>query len=253
MKANSIPILLTSSIIAHDTSVRLTDADKRIAFALESVKEWLAIDPSLQITLCDGSGFDFTPLITKKFPNSKIECIFFENNKDMVSKYGRGFGEGEIVKYAVAHSELMSKAGCFAKCTSKLWVKNYLECLSEWNGNLLFKGVFVNTFSLFKPIKLKHIDTRFYIASISAYENFFTNVHLNIKKDIGYGLEECFLESIQKNNIKACLISEPPIICGVGGGTGVSYKTSLKRTIKERLKIRLAKSKKNFSHLFLEK
>ncbi|MBT3065252.1 hypothetical protein [Rhodoferax sp. U11-2br] len=250
MKANSIPILLTSSVIAHDTSVKLTDTEKRIAFALESVREWLAIDSSLQIILCDGSGFDFTPLITKKFPNSKTECIFFENNKDMVSKYGRGFGEGEIVKYALARSESISKAGCFAKCTSKLWVKNYLKCLSAWNGNLLFKGVFVNTFSLFRPIKLKYIDTRFYIASISAYEEFFINSHLNIKKDIGHGLEECFLESIQKNKIEACLLNEPPIICGVGGGTGVSYKTSFKRTIKEKLKIRLARRNKNFYHLF---
>lgn len=253
MKANSIPILLTSSVIAYDTSVRLIDSEKRTTLALESIKEWLAIDPGMQIVLCDGSGFDFSSLITKVFPNSLIECIFFENDKNMVMKYGRGFGEGEIVKYALAHSELISKANCFAKCTSKLWVRNYHECLSEWNDNLLFKGVFINAFSPFKPVELKYIDTRFYIAKTTVYKKIFENVHLGIDRDIGYGLEECFHEAIQKNKVKTCLFNTPPIICGVGGGTGVSYKTSFKRMIKEKLKIKIVRKNRKFNHLFLTK
>jgi hypothetical protein len=253
LKKNNIPVLLTSSVIAHDTSVKLIDSEKRTMLALESIKEWLAIDPCMQIILCDGSGFDFSPLIKRIFPDSLIECIFFENDKNMVMKYGRGFGEGEIVKYALTHSEFISKAGCFAKCTSKLWVKNYHECLLEWNGNLLFKGVFINTFSLFQPVKLKYIDTRFYIINTIVYKKFFESIHSNINTDIGYGLEECFHDSIKKNNIKACLFKNPPIICGVGGGTGVSYKTSFKRMVKEKLKIKLARKNKEFDHLFLEK
>lgn len=250
MISNQVPILLTSSVIAHDKGVALTNTDERIRLTLESVEQWLSIQPTSCLVLCDGSSFDFTEIVAKKFPFAKIECLHFENDQDLVEKNGRGYGEGEIIRYALTHSNLIAKAQCFAKCTSKLWVENYTQCLSVWNGNLLLKGVFLNAFSVFKQTEFAYIDTRFYITSCSTYKKFFENAHFQINKDTGYGLEECFHDIFLKNKINKSLFIIAPVICGVGGGTGKYYKNSIKRKLKEDLRLRLVKLNRKFFHFF---
>jgi hypothetical protein len=252
MTANKVPILLTSSVIAHDTGVALKDTEARIHLALESVSHWLKIDPKLEIVLCDGSNHDFSSIVTEKFPSSQIECLSFENDQELVKKFGRGYGEGEIVRYALKHSKFINRAGCFAKCTSKLWVDNYAQCLKSWNGKLLYKGVFLNVFSLFKKTVFSYIDTRFYIISCSVYTKYFENAHLQIRADQGKSLEECFHEVFIQNNIYHSLFNVAPVINGVGGGTGKYYKNSNLRKIKEVLRINLVKQNSSFKHLFVE-
>jgi hypothetical protein len=246
-----IPVLLTSSVVAHDRGVAVTDTQERTRLALESVREWLKIDPQLQLVLCDGSGFDFGPLVREQFPLAQIECLHFENDVDKVRAQGRGFGEGEIVRYAVDHSTTIARAGCFAKCTSKLWVENFSECVVQWNDELLLKGVFDHVFSIRRTTSLLHIDTRFYIASVKVYRRDLIDAHQHIRRDQGHGLEECFREVLVKKSLRRVLLSVAPVICGVGGGTGVYYKNSLKRTLKERLRLALVRRNPAFRDLFV--
>lgn len=248
--SDSIPVLLTSSIIAHDPSVKLKDTAARLHHALESIEQWLKIDPAIPLVFCDGSNFDLTQAVKDRFPGSKIECISFENDAAAVAKFGRGYGEGEIVKYALEKSKLIQAAGVFAKCTSKLWVQNFEKCKQSWNGRLLLKGVFHDVFSPFKKTHLSYIDTRFYIASCSVYRKFFLNAHLQLDPSKGHSLEEAFLETINKENLRHCLFPVAPIICGVGGGTGVYYKNPLKRVLKEELRLYLAMRSKRLTDFF---
>lgn len=249
---NKIPVLLTSSVVAHDSGVALKDTDERIRLALESVEQWLRIEPTLNLVLCDGSSFDFSSIVAERFPSSNIECLYFENNQELVKKHGRGYGEGEIVRYAVENSKSIIMASCFAKCTSKLWVENYKKCLDEWNGNLLFKGVFENVFSAFKKTRLSYIDTRFYIFSTNIYKNYFQDAHKQVNSSLGYGLEDCFFDVFVKNKIFNSLLKTPPVICGVGGGIGFYYKNSIKRKLKEKLRLKLVRMNKKFTPLFVD-
>lgn len=248
----SPPILLTSSVIAYDTGVALSDTEERTRLALESVAQWLQINPNLSLVLCDGSSFDFGNLVAKHFPLANIECLCFENNQELVKKYGRGYGEGEIVRYALHHSKLIAMAGCFTKCTSKLWVKNYKQCLSNWNNTLLCKGVFLNVFSPFKKTQFSYIDTRFYITSIATYTEYFEDAHLGIDVHLGRSLEDRFFDIFAINHIQKALFSVAPIIEGVGGGIGFYYKNPLKRRIKESLRLQLVRRNKLFSELFVD-
>lgn len=250
MKEKEIPVLLTSSVVAHDSGVALADTDERVRLAIESVAHWLMIDPDLPLVLCDGSSFDFTPIVRKKFPLARIECLHFENQQKLVKQYGRGYGEGEIVRHAVQNSTLIADADCFAKCTSKLWVENFQICLAQWNGKLLCKGVFLDVFSPFKKTRFAYIDTRFYIASRSCYHQYLEDAHFQIDKGLGRGLEQCFYDVFIRNRIHHCLFSTPPIICGVGGGTGVYYKNPLLRRLKERLRLTMVRFKRDFRHMF---
>jgi hypothetical protein len=246
-----IPVLLTSSVIAHDTGVLLKNKDERIRLALQSVERWLKIDPNISIVLCDGSSFDFSRLIAEEFPNAQIECLNFENDQDLVKKYGRGYGEGEIVRYALNHSKSIMTSGCFVKCSSMLWVENFKKCAQYWNGRFLCKGVFINVFSIFKKTKLSYVDTRFYIVSNSFYRQHFENAHFQIDRALGHGLENCFHDIVLKDDIRRSLFNVAPIICGVGGGIGAYYKNSLKRRLKETLRLEIVRTNKSFTDLFI--
>jgi len=83
---NNIPILLTSSVVAHDKGVRLQDPTERARLAMESVQQWRAIAPHNPLVLCDGSGFDFQPMVAELVSNGPVECLHFQNNVELVPK-----------------------------------------------------------------------------------------------------------------------------------------------------------------------
>nr|WP_315463934.1 hypothetical protein [uncultured Rhodoferax sp.] len=245
-----IPLLLTSSVVAHDKGVSLKDTDARIHHAVEAIERWLAIDPKLPIVICDGSSYDFSKEMQARFPSTNIECLYFENDQHLVRQFGRGYGEGEIVKFAIQHSQTIEKYGCFAKCTSKLWVDNFNACLSFWNGKLLCKGVFLDAFSPLKKINLNYIDTRFYISSTDFYKKYLLDAHQDINVSKGYGLEECFRDVLILSKLHHVLMPIYPIIGGVGGGTGEYYRNPARRLIKEKLRLLIARRSTEFKELF---
>jgi hypothetical protein len=248
----NLPILLTSSVIAHDKGVRLQNPHERQRLAMESVLRWRRTNPDIPLVLCDGSNFDFRPLV-ETLPNSaQIECLNFQNDVAAVQLHGRGYGEGEIVRHAIEHSSLIQSAGSFVKCTSKLWVENFEECVQQWNGELLLKGVFDNAFTPWKSTVLTYIDTRFYVASLSTYQRLFLHAHHAVRAQHGHSLEECFKDIFLQQQLKECLMSPPPIICGVGGGTGKYYKNTPLRKQKERLKYEIVKHNPLFSSWFIK-
>jgi hypothetical protein len=244
------PILLTSSVIAHDKGVRLQDPKERERLAMESVQRWRDIAPTHPLVLCDGSGFDFTSLVEALPNNSNIECLYFQNDAKAIQLHGRGFGEGEIVRFALEHSTFIQTAGRFAKCTSKLWVENFSECISRWNGSMLLKGVFDDAFSPIRPTRLSYVDTRFYIMSVENYRAHFLHAHTAIRASQGQSLEECFKDVFLSLSCPPSLMKVPPVICGTGGGTGKYYKNTAARRLKERLRYLLIRRQLTFKSWF---
>jgi hypothetical protein len=247
-----VPLLITSSVIAYDVAVKLKDTNLRKIHALESIGKWLKLDPSLQIILCDGSNYNFAKDVEHHFPSANIECLYFDNDQVKVEKYGRGYGEGEIVKYAIIHSSHIKKIGAFAKCSSKLWVENFSECIKQWNGFILFSGFFENTYSLLKSSQLRNIDTRFYIINLAVYEHLFQNAHITMRSREGHGLEDSFYDIFMSKVHSACLLTIPPIIRGIGGGSGLYYRESYFKRLKNQLRLIILRRNSKLKHLFIK-
>lgn len=251
MNASGMPILLTSSAIAYDKNVKLTDTKQRIQETINSVEQWIRISPNSPIVICDGSGFDFNELIIKKFPNQKIEIIYFQNNISMIEIKGRGYGEGAIIDYAIKNSRVIKESGHFAKCTAKLWVNNFYDFFQKYReGRMLFKGVFSHVFHPLKTTEFSYIDTRFYITDTKNYLKYFNLAHEFIDFRTGYGLEDAFRDILIKNEIKHSLSLVYPVISGVGGGTGIHYKNTPRRLFKEKIRLEIVRRNKNFQYLF---
>jgi hypothetical protein len=147
------------------------------------------------------------------------------------------------------HSSLLAQADFFAKCTAKLWVENFWDCLKEWNGKFLCKATFINVFSLKKTL-LDHIDTRFYLVNKNFYLSYLLNAHINLGGTTGIGIEESFRSVILDNEMKGVIFSTSPLIGGVGGGTGKYYNIRYSKKIKENLRYKLARMNSNWKHLF---
>jgi hypothetical protein len=242
------PLLLTSSVIPADLSGNLNDPSMRMRHTIESISEWLKIDPHIQIVICDGSGFDFSETVKVNFPSANFECIFFNNDAEQIKRHGKGYGEGEIIRYAIEHSRLMKESESFIKCTAKLWVANFNQCLLNWNELFLCGAYFADVFT-YKKTKLKFIDTRFYISRKDFYLKHFSSAHLRLG-NTGQGIEDAFLDVIQDKKIKHILFGVPPVICGVGGGSGKYYKSGVMRVLKDRLRNWIARSTTQYKDLF---
>jgi hypothetical protein len=247
--STSIPLLITSCINPSDSTVQLKDPQARLAHTLEALEQWFAIDPDMSIILCDGSNFDFGPAITKSFPSKKIEFLRFQNSSSSVQRLGKGFGEGEIVKHALTHSQILRKSTAFAKCTGKLWVGNFRECLDQWNGIFIGDAFFSNIFNTLNT-KIQYIDTRFYIVDKNFYLLYLVDAYIFTSFEENNSLENIFLKKLMSLNMKSFIFSINPIIQGMGGGSGTYYKNNLKRKIKNNLKRFILKKYSQYRPLF---
>jgi len=250
MRKTAKILLMTSCVnVADVEGVVLKNPDRRIFYTLESIGRWSVLDPEIKIVLCDSSNFDFNPLLASHFPKLNFECLAFMANRELVRARSKGFGEGEIIRYALQYSDLLRSSSLFIKCTAKLWVNNFNQCYSEWNGSFLAAPIFAPKHLLERPT-LKGIDTRFYIVDKKFYFKYLLNLHQSIEPKSSEGLEQKFRDTILQHDLRGIIFQSPPQIAGVGGGSGKYYKVGLRRIIRDRLRYWVARKDRGLDRLF---
>lgn len=215
----NMPILITSAINVSAPQTLLTNPNIRLDLTIQSIKNWILTSSANKFVICDGSGFDLTPhLKLIKLENSSIdfEIIFFTNDISEVIKKGKGYGEGEIINYALKHSHILKNSTEFAKCTGKLWVENFDSCVKEFNGTYSFdfKG-------LLRPIQ---IDTRFYLVNKNFYIENLLDIHQLVDDKNGVYLEHSFKERLSTIKLADYVMYPTPRINGTSGSMGILYK-----------------------------
>lgn len=216
--------------------VKLSDPQERLQHTLTSLERWLEIAPDLRIIVCDGSGFDLAEICNRRFPRAAIECLSFENDFEAVRRYGKGYGEGQIVNYALTTSPTLQGADWFAKCTSKWWVRNFNELVQGWAGDFQSGLKFKNKNSP-RHISALHVDTRFYFVRTWFYLDRLASAHLKVRDHEGYYLEHSFKDVLIHDNRDALrvMFARAPRIEGVSGTSaevhGAGYM-SLERAFK---------------------
>lgn len=247
---NSPPILLTSSVFVSAPFTRLVDTDDRIKLTIKSIEKWLCVSDSIKIVICDGSGFDFKDIVSYEFPDAHIECLSFQNDKQLVSLYGKGYGEGEIIRYALEHSVILKENKCFAKCTAKLWLNNYFIYLKKWNGYFLCDCNFMILKDV-KDIRIDSIDTRFYIVDKKFFIDTLMNAYKNVRDSDGYYLEHSYMDIILEKKVRKFISTIPLSLGGVSGTSGLIYKETFLQKIRKYTKIYFIGKMPKFKELFV--
>jgi hypothetical protein len=233
------PLLITSAINNVAPFVALNDHNKRLESTLVALQHWRRIAPELKIVLCDGSNFDLTTHIHNILGESdNIEILKFKNDQDAVKKYGKGYGEGEIINYALKHSAYLNQNKVFAKCTSKLWVENFAVCTLNFKENIRIEKCYTERFSN----KYNYCDTRFYMVEKKFYLEHLRLCHEQVRDFDGFYLEHSFAKNISESRLRSSLFPELPLIYGQSGSSGCFYVpnpekflTSAKRRIRNLL------------------
>lgn len=209
------PILLTSAIRPVAGFTVLQDSAARLDATIQSIHKWIELG-ARKIVICDGSGFlldDYVRSAIQDHPEVTVECLAFQNDARLVSLKGKGFGEGQIVSYALEKSVLIKESDRFAKCTSKIWVENFSQIPTAVSADFL-----ADVAGFWKPVRL---DTRFYVTSIDFYRRWLIDAHEEVDDGKGYFLEHAFLDRVIRSGVKGWIAVPSFRAVGLSGTAGI--------------------------------
>jgi hypothetical protein len=226
-----VPVLITSAINVTAPGTKLADPAERLDLTLKGIERWLQNPAVHALVAVDGSGFDYSSQLRELnlTPRKDLEFLSFQNNAEMVRVKGKGYGEGEIVLHALTQSKMLRAASCFAKCTAKLYVRNYRKCLAAFNGKFMC-GVHGKN-------RIRCLDTRFYLSSRDFWLEHFSQAHFQVDDPKGYYIEHSYLDRLRESGIKGFTLPVPPLIEGRSGSDNIEYPApSLYRRLAHRVR-----------------
>lgn len=252
-------LLITASIEARNTrDVTIRDRVERQRQYLQGLVAWITLTELPTIVFCENTNtsYDFTKLIEfARLKNKTLEVfVFGGNHKAQV--YGKGYGEGEIVDYAMKNSRYLSKSQSFYKITGRLFVQNFNQ-IHQVHGHLLnvFKipafapeaDPYVNLVvpeskSWLGKVRAaarylyiffgrgrgrgphdykKHASTVFYKCNVNFFRKNLLNSYKRVNEPKSYILEHVIYEDLVGRDFSPFLVK--PEIVGRSGSTGISY------------------------------
>lgn len=172
------------------------------------------------IVYCDNSApesiiFDEVKQYAKTH-HVKFEVLSFKGDEAKISEKGKGFGEGEITKYALENSKLLSEDGYFIKLTGRLFIDNLSVIMKKVSCKKAY-------FNIPNHTERGMCDTRFYAVPVSMYKEYFLDAYQNVNDGSGHYYEHVFLDVIRKYHLKTYNFPVYPLYKGVSGSAGSSY------------------------------
>jgi hypothetical protein len=204
------PLLVHTAVFPKAPYMQMQNHERRVAETIRALREWFKLIPNLRLVIIDGSGFDWSGQMTKYFPDKKVECLLHVNDRDMVERFGGGYGESETVNYAISNSLILKKYPIFMKCTGKYWVENINDISkSDLLGSFKCKAVF-NVIDW----KLLYINTVFYVANVEQFVQNFTETYKYINDHNGNDIEHVMAQIILRNKMTGYQLGFIPKIRG---------------------------------------
>jgi len=213
-------LLLTGSIdprVSNTPMTVLNNPQERLKQYTDNITKLIKYSDFDVILFCENTNyqFDYSAFIKMAAEHKKIfEAIVFKGNAEKIERSGKGFGEGEIIKYAIENSSYLLPATVFYKLTGRLFVDNINELILK---NSRKETIFIK-FKFDKPM----VDTRFFKSSVSFFQNTLLSSYESVNDFDGYYLEMVYYD-VLKNKANIHVFSDYPNIKGVSGSTGLNY------------------------------
>jgi len=148
----------------------------------------------------------------------EIEQITYLQNEALIKSKGKGFGEGELIKFALANSVFLKSAEAFFKCTGKVYCRNFKAISQLINSNniqnmfwrWLEPGDFLRTWA----------DVRFFYSTKEFCETHLIPAYL--RSDDNKEATELGIFSMLQQTLPAATALRP-LLSGFCGGSGEQY------------------------------
>lgn len=166
------------------------------------------------IIFCENSNTNIGPFFNTKI--DRLEILTFSGNQDKLR--GKGFGEAEIIDYALHHSSFIQDNSIIIKITGRLIVNNICQLLKT----IKCKHDFVTC--LFHS-DLKFADSRVFCGTVSFYKEILNNKD-KMNDEQGVFFEHILASTVLDSSVCFVPFSEEPCLTGISGTTGKLYQTS---------------------------
>jgi hypothetical protein len=191
------PLLVHTAVYPKAPYMQMQNHERRVLETIRALKEWFKLIPNLTLVIIDGSDFDWSSEMAKYFPDKKVECLSHFNDREMVERFGGGYGESESLNYAISNSLILKKYPIFMKCTGKYWVENILNIPKrDLMGPFKCKTVFK-----VRNWELLYINTVFYVVNIDQFIENFTEIYKYINDHDGKDIEHVMAQLILKKKM----------------------------------------------------
>ena len=191
---------------------------------------YIEFSPFTKIVFCDNGAYSYRnqgELIEYAKSKDKIfEWISFQGDVDKTKERGKGYGEGEIIQYALENSTVAQKAISIAKVTGRLKIENISETVKKVKRQK-------NYFN--RDIYRGHgIDTRFFLCDKEFYCANLMRLYIQVREDNSFtnAIEDIYYRTLIKSRRKIRTLKAYPAFKGISGGNGRNYSDISNVTIK---------------------
>ena len=215
------PILITTAISppSNTPMLRMTDSNMRSITTRAAIFFWVGLGLQ-RIVICDAtetSVLSPEELATIRKLGVLIEQLAYKQDDTLLAQRGKGFAEGQLIKFAIANSQLLRSQDSFFKCTGKVFCRNFAAI---WD--LIAKNNIASLFwklSESSPVDRNLVDARFFYTSSGEF-------HRLLLPAYEQSTETRILEYNLLLSLDAQLkrgTSLRPQLSGFAGGTGNPY------------------------------
>ncbi len=208
--------------------LEIKNAENRRQQYLESFKYYIKNTSIKKIVYCDNSmapKVDEISKIANRY-SKEFEWLSFVGDNVKAVTQGKGYGEGEIIEFALEHSKLLKNAHCFIKITGRVIIKNINTLLPFMKMDKMY-------FCRNTPT---NVDTKLYAIPIEVYKKYFLTLYKDVDDRNGKYLENLFSERILEQHMVIHNFIVFPDARGISGSTGKPYALPLRTRIKLSLK-----------------
>jgi hypothetical protein len=202
-----------SSTKLQDTTIRLEQYKQALSFYLS--------ETSYKILFVENTGYDFGNDFSAHINNGRLEYLTFSGNNYDLS-LGKGYGEAQIISYAINNSHFLKKASVIIKITGRIIVENVVDLCSGVNIPDT-KNVMIAC--NIRPSKKIGTST-FFVCKKEFLTNYFLPHIQEINETDHIWFEHILYESIiqcKKEKKKILIFPKPIKIQGIAGTTSLPY------------------------------
>ncbi len=228
-------VVLTGTIEVSygHANVIIRDVNERLQQYIKNIERLILYSHFDIIVFSENSNYayNYNYLIELAGKNNKqLEILSFMGSNNLIQLLGKGYGEGEILKYALDKSVyLQDDQTSFYKLTGRIFVKNINRILE----NNKCKNIFIKW-----DIKKKQIDSRFFKVQVSFYKKYIAPVIYQSDERIEWSVEEVYFSTLRGNK-EIASFSEYPVITGICASLGKPYDLNFFKLNYRRLQLKL--------------
>lgn len=216
-------LLLTASVdpaASKTPFTNMVDPKQRLEEYLVNIKKIVDEKVFAKIVFCENTNyeFDYQKIIAEaRAKNVELEVLRFKGDYDGINKQGKGYGEGEIIKYALKHSKLIGPNSIFYKLTGRIFIKNLASIVKN---NTHKDVIFIKA----QRTALK-VDVRFFKSSVQFFSSHLIDEYTKVNDPGGHFLEMVYYEKL-RTVAGISRFTEFPNFTGTSGSTGQAYDQS---------------------------